>query len=117
MAYDSFGNWISGVHMTPAGEFPGSVSGGLTGDGPPDSGLGDAGNVYVDLVNNTFYYKTDAGWILLTGGGTGGSGQVGVVDPEGVVTAEPGTPYFNSALATFWYKSSGSGNTGWAWLI
>lgn len=47
------------------------------------------------------------------GGGTGGAGIVGVVDPEGVVTAPPGTPYANTLLKSFWYKESGNGNTGW----
>lgn len=47
------------------------------------------------------------------GSGTGQSGIVGVVDPEGVVTATPGTVYLNTALQTFWVKQSGSGNTGW----
>lgn len=47
------------------------------------------------------------------GSGTGESGIVGVVDPEGVVTATPGTTYYNSADATFWVKHTGSGNTGW----
>jgi hypothetical protein len=47
------------------------------------------------------------------GSGTGQSGIVGVVDPEGVVTATPGTTYLNTALETFWVKHSGNGNTGW----
>lgn len=50
-------------------------------------------------------------------GGAGGGGEVGVVDPEGVVTAEPGTTYWNSANQTFWVKQSGSGDTGWVQLI
>lgn len=47
------------------------------------------------------------------GSGTGQAGIVGVVDPEGVVTATPGTTYVNTANGTFWVKQSGSGNTGW----
>lgn len=49
------------------------------------------------------------------GGGGGGSGlfTLGVVDPEGVVTAPAGTGYLNTALQTMWIKQSGSGNTGW----
>lgn len=113
MAYDQFGNWISGTQSAPTGDLPGSISGGLSGDGPPDAGLGDAGNVYVDLANDTFYYKTNTGWAALSGGDAGGSGQVGVVDPEGVVTAAVGSPYFNTDNASFWYKTSGSGDTGW----
>jgi len=39
--------------------------------------------------------------------------QLGVVDPEGVVTAPPGKGYVNTALSKIWIKHSGSGNTGW----
>lgn len=48
-----------------------------------------------------------------TGGGGGGAGLVGVVPPEGVVTAVPGTTYADRNLKTFWYKETGAGNTGW----
>ncbi len=51
------------------------------------------------------------------GGGTGGAGSVGVVDPEGVVTATPGTSYYNTANFTFWFKTSGSGSTGWQQVV
>ena len=40
----------------------------------------------------------------------------GVVDPEGVVTAIPGSIYFNIAIAASpvqFVKGSGTGNTGW----
>lgn len=55
--------------------------------------------------------------ILAAGGGSGTSGLVGIVDPEGSETAEPGATYFNTANATFWVKGSGSGNTGWVQLL
>lgn len=48
----------------------------------------------------------------VAGGGAVG-GLVGVVDPEGAVTASPGVSYANTALHTFWYKETGTGNTGW----
>lgn len=51
------------------------------------------------------------------GGGGGGGGETGVVDPEGVVTASPGTTYYNSANQTFWVKASGVGNTGWVQIV
>lgn len=54
---------------------------------------------------------------IVENGGGGTSGLVGVVNPEGVVTAEPGTTYYNTANATFWVKASGSGSTGWMPLI
>ena len=40
----------------------------------------------------------------------------GVVDPEGIVTAIPGSIYFNIAIAASpvqFIKGSGTGNTGW----
>ena len=49
--------------------------------------------------------------LLCDGGGTGG--LVGVVNPEGAVSAAPGRTYYNTALQTFWVKASGTGNTGW----
>lgn len=50
-------------------------------------------------------------------GGGGSGGTVGVVDPEGAVTADPGASYFNTANNTYWAKASGTGNTGWTQLI
>ena len=47
------------------------------------------------------------------GSGTGGAGSVGNGSPEGVVTAEPGTTYYDLVQPALWYKTSGSGNTGW----
>ncbi len=52
-----------------------------------------------------------------SGTGTGGSGMVGVVDPEGVVVATPGTSFYNSANFTFWYKTSGVGAIGWQQVV
>lgn len=48
-----------------------------------------------------------------------GSGNLapGVVDPEGVVSGNPGQTYFNTANSTFWEKATGTGNTGWVQLI
>lgn len=40
----------------------------------------------------------------------------GVVDPEGIVTAVPGSIYFNIAIPgapVQFVKGSGTGNTGW----
>ena len=42
--------------------------------------------------------------------------NTGVVDPEGIVTAVPGSIYFNIAIAASpvqFIKGSGTGNTGW----
>lgn len=52
-----------------------------------------------------------------SGGGGGGGGSVGVGSPEGVVTADPGTDYLDSTSNAYWYKKTGSGNTGWVNLI
>lgn len=59
-----------------------------------------------------------ANQILETGGGGGGgSGLAGTIDPEGAVTASPGTTYLNRTNESFWVKSTGVGNTGWLQLI
>lgn len=50
-------------------------------------------------------------------GGSGTGGLQGVVNPEGSVTADPGTTYWNSANQTFWAKSSGTGNVGWTQVV
>lgn len=56
------------------------------------------------------------------GGGGSGTGQAGIVglgSPEGVVTAKPGTSYYditNPGAASEWFKESGVGNTGWQQL-
>jgi hypothetical protein len=47
------------------------------------------------------------------GSGTGQAGIVGVGSPEGVQTATAGTSYLDSSTGAYWYKQTGSGNTGW----
>lgn len=46
-----------------------------------------------------------------------GSSLAGAGDPEGVVTADPGSTYLNTSDGSFWVKQTGSGNTGWLELI
>ena len=53
---------------------------------------------------------------ISTGGG-GGGGESGVGSPEGVVTANPGTTYFDTLNKIFWVKQTGAGNTGWFQLV
>ena len=58
--------------------------------------------------------------ILATIGGSPGSGGAGVVghgSPEGVVTAVPGTTYLDLDANGFWYKATGTGNTGWQPIV
>jgi hypothetical protein len=48
--------------------------------------------------------------------GTSPQISTGIIDPEGIVTAVPGSIYFNIAIAASpvqFIKGSGSGNTGW----
>lgn len=68
-----------------------------------------------DTINTLL--KRIAGNTSGGGGGGGGSGLVGTVDPNGNVSADPGTTYANSANATFWVKYSGSGNTNWQQFV
>lgn len=53
----------------------------------------------------------------LAAGGGGGGGESGSGSPEGSVTANPGTTYWDSVNEVFWVKSTGTGNTGWYQLV
>lgn len=53
----------------------------------------------------------------ISAGGSGGGGEAGVGSPEGVVTADPGTTYYDTASGDFYVKETGAGNTGWVLLI
>lgn len=68
--------------------------------------------------------RSDTQWVILQkilgaltsglgGGGSGTTGLSGSGSPEGVVTAAVGTTYVRTDTGGFWYKTSGSGNTGW----
>jgi hypothetical protein len=56
--------------------------------------------------------------IVDAGGGGGGGSLVtlGVVNPEGVVTDNPGALYWNKAGKVLWVKETGVGSVGW-WQI
>lgn len=63
--------------------------------------------------------STNAGGGSGGGSGTGQAGIVGTGSPEGVVTAAPGTSYYDittPGAAGEWFKESGNGNTGWQQL-
>ena len=49
-------------------------------------------------------------------GFTGPELRSGAGSPEGVVTADPGSIYFNSSGGAPYYKNTGTGNTGWILL-
>lgn len=53
----------------------------------------------------------------ITDGGGGGGGLSGSGSPEGVVTANPGTTYWDTTGQSLWVKDTGTGNTGWVQLI
>lgn len=50
-------------------------------------------------------------------GPPGSSPLTGVGSPEGVVTADPGSMYFEPATNALWVKNNGTGNTGWVQLL
>lgn len=50
-------------------------------------------------------------------GGGGSGGLSGAGSPEGVVTADAGTTYWDATNEIFWVKDTGSGNTGWYQLV
>ena len=53
--------------------------------------------------------------IAENGTGGGGSGMIGVVSPQGTVTATAGTTYYDSVADTFWVNLDGA--TSWKQLI
>jgi len=67
-------------------------------------------------------YATAGRWILVStstqsGGGGGSGGLAGAGSPEGVVTANPGTPYTDTLNVALYTKLTGTGNTGWqVWI-
>lgn len=88
----------------------------LEGNGVPPSSLGNDLDLYIDKDSSLAYVKVDGAWILISGSSTvsGGGGTVfSLVDPEGVITADPSTICWQHTTQTFWVKDSGTGNTGW----
>lgn len=65
---------------------------------------------------------SDSKWMILQrilgaitdGGGSSGTGGLsGTGSPEGVVTASPGTTYWDTVAETLWVKNTGTGSSGW----
>lgn len=115
MAQDAYGNYIVQVDQ-PAYTPGASTGGGLNGSGPPDNGLGNNGDTYVDVDTGDLYVKYGDVWNIVQGA-PGGSGESGVGSPEGVVSAPPGTTYLDTSSNSFWVKASGVGNTGWVAIV
>jgi len=91
--------------------FPSTTTAGrlALGLGPADFGM----QVY-DTTLQRAYLWTGAAWYA--GAGVGPSVSTGIGSPEGVVTADPGSIYFDIAIPDSpvqYVKGSGSGNTGW----
>lgn len=118
MPLDANNNWVPGLTgpdpVAQTGIGSGSPEGVVIGS-PPDS--------YWDRTNNVLYIKdtgsvTKTGWISVSSGGGGGAGGLqGSGSPEGVVTADPGAPYWDSSASTWYVKNSGSGNTDWVLVV
>jgi len=78
-------------------------------------GVNGKGMMVFDMTLNQICVWNGAIWLFVTSTG-GATIYTGVVDPEGVVTAQPGSIYFDLAVAgspVQYIKGSGSGNTGW----
>jgi hypothetical protein len=89
------------------------------GQGAPDNSLGINGDFYFDTDSKITYVKEGGTWNIVSGSTTvtGGGGTVSsAVDPEGVVTADPGTFLWQRVSQTVWIKDTGTGNTGWIFL-
>jgi hypothetical protein len=74
----------------------------------------DAGMQVYDTTLQRTYLWTGAAWYA--GAGVGPSVSAGIGSPEGVVTADPGSIYFDitrPGSPVQYVKGSGNGNTGW----
>ena len=99
------------------------------GSGSPE-GTQPGTTLYYDVTAGSLWINPTGlttGWIQLlkTGyapfeGGIGGGGSSDVLlgsgSPEGVITANPGTLYWDLGHS-FWLKQSGAGPTGWIQLL
>jgi hypothetical protein len=77
--------------------------------------VSDGGMMVYDTTIQSICVWTGTTWSIIVPPATA-TILTGVVDPEGVVTAPPGSIYFNIAIAgapVQFVKGSGSGNTGW----
>ena len=117
MAQDAFGNYVCEVETPPLAFLPSSMGGASSGNGPPDDNDGTPdGSLYVDWVGLNIYIKSGGVYIIYTGP-AGGSGEVCVGSPEGVITASPGTTCVDPVNHALWVKESGVGNVGWLQYI
>ena len=76
---------------------------------------GDKGMMVYDVTIQSLCIWDGSSWSIVFPPSTA-TIFTGVVDPEGVVTAIPGSIYFNIAIAASpvqFIKGSGTGNTGW----
>lgn len=64
---------------------------------------------FIDFVD------TEAGAAAVAAAIAGGYSGAG--SPEGVVTAEPGVVYWDTAGQALWAKNTGTGNTGWVLVV
>jgi len=90
----------------------------VLGEGSPEGRIrGPVGWLYIDANEGRLYIKTSmtaskTGWTAMSIQGESGV-MLGVVEPEGVVTAPAGSFYYNTVTKGAWIKVSGNGNTGW----
>ena len=89
-----------------------------TGTGSPEGVVTAAiGTWYFSDDGTGLYQKTTGtgptGWTQVSGGTGGTANLSGTVDPNGSVTSDPGALYVNTSGSTIWFKSTGTGNTGW----
>lgn len=106
-----------------------SPSNPLSGNGAPDGSVkGIPGQVYRDLLTNNLYMKAQGvdvlGWILVGvdfgHNGSGGNGTVyyGSTDPNGVITAQRPSLYYNISTGALWSKTNSTlDSTGWEEIV
>lgn len=89
------------------------------GHGVPVNGQGFNGNTYVDIDSGIFYSNSNGVWAPAAAGtGAGLTYTQGAhLDPNGIVTGSVGDVYHSAPVAggdgSTWWKTVGTGNTGW----
>lgn len=117
---DAYGNYVALPQGSPLITYP--VTAGtslLSGDGNPNTlGIvGGAGSLYVNTDGSNTLWTTVNGttWVQSSGGGGGGGPTllVGVVNPNGNVSAAQAI-YLNTANQSVWMQpATVATNTGW----
>ena len=115
MPQDAYGNYVAGLDPLPtAAAGSGGVGTVRWGSGAPDAGLGNNGDLYVNLSTGDVYEKSGDTWAVVTGGGGGVNNLSGSGSPVGVETPDyVGQLYTDTDTPSNVWVSLGLTDTDW----